>query len=115
GVGARATRGRVCARSMSPPWAGTARGPVPARPRQYVAARDAIWRGAQRRRSLDGFKSVYSIFVSRVDVYTATHVPTLSPRAQGEVGIVNAKRIWRMNQDFRAAKRRPLEQGIGLA
>jgi transaldolase len=39
-------------------------------PRQYVAARDAVWRGAQRRRSLEGFKSVYSIFVSRVDVYT---------------------------------------------
>jgi transaldolase len=38
-------------------------------PRQYVQARDAIWRGAQRR-SLDEFKSVYSIFVSRVDVYT---------------------------------------------
>ena len=38
--------------------------------RQYEAARDAIWRGAQRRKSLDGFKSVYSIFVSRVDVYT---------------------------------------------
>src|SRR5437868_3240118 len=37
-------------------------------PRQYTAARDAIWRGAQRRPSLDGFKSVYSIFVSRVDV-----------------------------------------------
>src|SRR5262249_51998785 len=34
-------------------------------PRQYIAARDAVWRGAQRRRSLDGLKSVYSIFVSR--------------------------------------------------
>jgi len=69
-------------------------------PRQYVAARDAIWRGAQKRKSLDGFKSVYSIFVSRVDVYTEKHVPKLSERAQGLVGIVNAKRIWRMNEDF---------------
>src|SRR5207248_3738067 len=43
--------------------------------RQYRAARDAIWRGAQRRKSLDGFKSVYSIFVSRIDVYTEKHVP----------------------------------------
>src|SRR6185503_5190728 len=31
--------------------------------RQYKIARDAIWRGAQRRKSLDGFKSVYSIFI----------------------------------------------------
>src|SRR4029079_8680765 len=38
--------------------------------RQYEAARDAIWRGAQRRSDLKTFKSVYSIFVSRVDVYT---------------------------------------------
>src|SRR5205085_7502713 len=32
-------------------------------PRQYVAARDAIWRGVQRRGSPGPFKSVYSIFV----------------------------------------------------
>ena len=74
-------------------------------PRQYVAARDALWRGAQRRQSLDGFKSVYSIFVSRVDVYTEKHVPGLSAAAQGQVGIVNAKRIWRMNQEFWADKK----------
>src|SRR5439155_8722452 len=43
--------------------------------RQYQAARDAIWRGAQRRPALDTFKSVYSIFVSRLDVYTEQHVP----------------------------------------
>jgi transaldolase len=48
--------------------------------RQYIAARDAIWRGAQRRKSgLAGFKSVYSIFVSRVDVYTEKHVPSFPP------------------------------------
>src|SRR5262249_40067097 len=62
-------------------------------PRQYIEARDAVWRGAQRRRSLDKFKSVYSIFVSRVDVYTEKHVSDLSPDAQGHVGIMNAKRI----------------------
>ena len=61
--------------------------------RQYNAARDAAWRGAQRRDSLQHFKSVYSIFVSRVDVYTQHHVPQLSAAAQGLVGIVNAKRI----------------------
>ena len=84
-------------------------------PRQYVAARDAIWRGAQKRKSLDGFKSVYSIFVSRVDVYTEKHVPKLSERAQGLVGIVNAKRIWRMNEDFWASKHLPLKQEIIFA
>jgi transaldolase len=82
---------------------------------QYRTARDAIWRGAQRRASLDGFKSVYSIFVSRLDVYTAEKVPELSPAAQGEVGIVNAKRIWRMNQQFWADKRLPLKQEMIFA
>jgi transaldolase len=84
-------------------------------PRQYIAARDAIWRGAQRRRSLDGFKSVYSIFVSRLDVYTEKHVPQLSPQAQGQVGIVNAKRIWQMNRQFWADKRLPLHQEMIFA
>src|SRR5947209_3297932 len=84
-------------------------------PRQYTAARDAIWQGAQRRRSRDGFKSVYSIFVSRVDVYTEKHVPELSPQAQGQVGIVNAKRIWQMNQRFWADKKLPLKQEMIFA
>ena len=34
--------------------------------------------------------------LSRVDVYTEQHVAQLSPAAQGLVGIVNAKNIWRM-------------------
>jgi transaldolase len=84
-------------------------------PRQYIRARDAAWRGAQRRKSLDAFKSVYSIFVSRVDVYTEHHVPQLSPQAQGMVGIVNAKNIWRMNQRFWADKKLPLKQEIIFA
>src|SRR5262245_10374534 len=84
-------------------------------PRQYVMARDAIWRGAQRRKSLDLFKSVYSIFVSRVDVYSDHHVPGLSAAAQGEVGIVNAKRIWRMNQEFWAKHYLPLKQEMIFA
>ncbi len=83
--------------------------------RQYLAARDAAWRGARRRPSLDGFKSVYSIFVSRLDVYTEQHVPTLSPAAQGLVGIVNAKRLWRLNQEFWADKKLPLKQEIIFA
>ena len=83
--------------------------------RQYEAARDAIWRGAQRRKSLDQFKSVYSIFISRVDVYTEKHVPELSPAAQGEVGLVGVKRIWLANQEFWAERPTPLKQEIVFA
>ena len=68
--------------------------------RQYEAARDAMWRGARQRDTLEGFKSVYSIFVSRVDVYTHKHVDDLSDDAQGSVGIANAKRIWAANREF---------------
>ncbi len=83
--------------------------------RQYEAAREAIWRGAQRRKSLERFKSVYSIFVSRVDVYTEKHVPELSQGAQGQVGIVNAKQLWRSNQQFWSGRRTPLRQEIIFA
>jgi transaldolase len=84
--------------------------------RQYQLARDAIWRGAVRREDgLHRFKSVYSIFVSRVDVYTAEYVSDLSPAAQGTVGIVNAKRIWRENQEFWKDKGLRLQQEIVFA
>ncbi len=83
--------------------------------RQYETARDAIWRGAQRRKDLATFKSVYSIFVSRLDVYTEKAVPQLSPAAQGQVGIVNAKRIWKANLDFWAPKKTPLQQEMIFA
>jgi transaldolase len=84
--------------------------------RQYQVARDAIWRGAQRRQEgLQDFKSVYSIFVSRVDVYTDEHFSGLSPAAQGMVGIVNAKRIWRENQEFWKTKGLRLQQEIVFA
>ena len=82
---------------------------------QYRAARDSVWRGAQRRESLDGFKSVYSIFVSRLDVYTAQDVPQLSGEVQGQVGILNAKRIWQENQAFWQQHATPLEQEIVFA
>jgi len=84
-------------------------------PRQYQAARDAIWRGAQKRNSLNLFKSVYSIFVSRVDVYTEKHVRELSAAAQGLVGIVNAKQIWAENRKFWADKKLPLAQEMIFA
>ncbi len=83
--------------------------------RQYIAAREAVWRGIQRRSDKENVKSVYSIFVSRVDVYTEEHVPELSPAAQGMVGIVNAKRIWKLNRDFWADKALPRKQEIIFA
>jgi transaldolase len=58
---------------------------------------------------------VYSIFVSRVDVYTEKHVPSLSAAAQGLVGIVNAKRIWAENQRFWADKQLRLAQEMIFA
>lgn len=85
-------------------------------PRQYRIAREAVWRGAQRRPGgIAGLKSVYSIFVSRVDVYTEKHVAQLSPTAQGLVGIVNAQRIWADNRAFWSDKNLPLEQEMIFA
>ncbi len=81
---------------------------------QYEQARSAIWRGAQKRSSLNGFKSVYSIFVSRVDVYTQERLNNLSA-SQGLVGLVNAKRIWRDNEAFWSDKKLPLKQQIVFA
>lgn len=84
-------------------------------PRQYRAAREAIWRGRQKFGKLESFKSVYSIFVSRIDVYTEKHVPQLSSEAQGMVGIVNAKRVWAENCDWWSGKRLPLAQELIFA
>jgi transaldolase len=83
---------------------------------QYRIARDAIWRGAQRRTDgLHDFKSVYSVFVSRLDVYTGERVPELSRASQGMTGILNAKRIWQENQEFWADKGLRLQQEIIFA
>ena len=82
---------------------------------QYRAARDAVWRGAQKRSDLSHFKSVYSIFISRIDVYTLKHCPDLSEDLQGRVGTINAKQVWRDNTDFWADKNTPLQQEIIFA
>lgn len=81
---------------------------------QYQQAREAVWRGAQRRQDLRAFKSVYSVFVSRIDVYTEKAVD-LSAEAQGSVGILNAKRIWRDNQEFWSDKHLALQQELIFA
>ncbi|MEM6690493.1 MAG: transaldolase family protein [Planctomycetota bacterium] len=82
---------------------------------QYIKARDAVWAGAQRHGNLDSFKSVYSIFISRIDVYTEQEVGDLSEDAQGQVGLLNAKRIWKMNKDFWSDKSCTLEQELIFA
>lgn len=83
--------------------------------RQYREARDNVWRGAKRRGDLATFKSVYSIFVSRIDVYTETKYPHISSDAQGLAGIVNAKRLWQENQIFWSKTPTPLDQEIIFA
>jgi transaldolase len=83
--------------------------------RQYNLARDACWRGLQRAADRNRIKTVYSIFVSRLDVYTEKAVPELSQSAQGMVGIVNAKRIWKLNQQFWADKGLKLKQEMIFA
>jgi transaldolase len=84
--------------------------------RQWRKAVENVWKGAQRRRNgLKRFKSVFSIFVSRVDVYTEKNVKDLSPEAQGQVGIVNVKRLWKLNQEFWKDKKLPLKQEIIFA
>ncbi len=82
---------------------------------QYVQARDAVWRGAQKLSDRSNFKSVYSIFISRIDVYTKDHVKSLSSDAQGQVGLLNAKRVWLANQEFWSGKGLPLEQELIFA
>ena len=83
--------------------------------RQYREARDAVWRGAQRRTDRTSLKSVYSIFVSRIDVYSLAKVPDLSPAAQGLVGIVNAQRIWAENNAWWGQHKLPRKQEIVFA
>ncbi|MEM6750315.1 MAG: transaldolase family protein [Planctomycetota bacterium] len=83
--------------------------------RQYEAARDAVWRGRQRFGQLDRFKSVYSIFVSRVDVYTQKKVAGLTDGAQGLMGVVNAKRIGIANAGFWSDKELELQQEMIFA
>ena len=82
---------------------------------QYRTARTNVWAGARQRPNLDDFKSVYSIFVSRVDQYSQKHLPKLSPAAQGQLGIVNAKQIWFDNQEFWSKHPTRLQQEIIFA
>ena len=48
-------------------------------------------------------------------MYTKEKVPSLSEAAQGQVGIVNAKKVWKLNQLWWADKKVPLQQEIIFA
>lgn len=82
---------------------------------QVEQARAAVWRGASRLPSLAAFKSVYSVFVSRVDLWAAKQAPNLSAAARGQTAIVNAKRIWNANRLFWQRHPTPLAQSIVFA
>ena len=82
---------------------------------QYHSARNNVWAGARKRANLEDFKSVYSIFVSRVDQYSSKYLPSLSAAAQGQLGIVNAKQIWIDNQQFWSKHPTRLQQEIIFA
>ena len=53
---------------------------------QYQTARDNIWKGAQRREDPKTLKSVYSIFISRIDAYTVKKISELLETFFHEVG-----------------------------
>ena len=55
------------------------------------------------------------MFVSRIDVYTDSDVTDLSADAQGMVGIVNAKLLWKSNEEFWSERKTPLRQEIIFA
>ena len=84
--------------------------------RQYRAARDAMWRGAAAAASLERFKSVYSIFVSRLDVYTEKHVPEACrrpPRAWSASSTPSASGL--RTSEFWKDHRTPLSQEMIFA
>ena len=58
---------------------------------------------------------MYSIFISRVDVYTQKQLPDLSDGLQGKVGILNAKQIGIANEAFWADKGLALKQEMIFA
>ncbi len=82
--------------------------------RQYQIARDNVL-GMRRRKIARSIQKRLQYFVSRLDQYSEKHLPKLSSAAQGESGILNAKRIWRENQDFWANKKTPLQQEMIFA
>jgi transaldolase len=84
-------------------------------PHQYEMARAAIAEGLERNSNSRDFKSVYSVFVSRVEQYAKVHMPYLSTEATSRLPIANAKQIWLMNQNFWGKNPMRLDQEIVFA
>jgi transaldolase len=82
--------------------------------RQYVAARDAVWRGARSRPSPEAFKSVFGVPVRSIDECLAQHFPELHAQTQGFAGVLYARHIWSLNQHFWESKGLPLRQAIAF-
>lgn len=82
---------------------------------QLQDARKAVWEGVKNRKNLKLFKSVYSIFVSRLDVYADQNLPNLSKEAKEVLGIYNAKKAWKDNTEFWKKIGLPLQQEIVFA
>ena len=57
-----------------------------------------MWRGRRGGSRSSGSSRSTASSSAGIDVYTKEHLPDLSPAAQGQVGIVNAKRLWKENQ-----------------
>ena len=67
--------------------------------RQYIIARDAFWRGIQRRKDTRHASSPSTASSSAASTCTPRSTcPTCRRRRRGMVGIVNAKHIWQLNQ-----------------
>ena len=84
-------------------------------PRQYKAAREAVWRRAPAPQRSGQFNSVYSIFVSRVDVYTEEARAAAFPGSAGpgrhrqrQAHLADESRFW-------SDKKLPLKQEIIFA
>ena len=84
-------------------------------PNQYAMARAAISEGLESNSNPRDFKSVYSVFVSRVEQYAKVHLPYMSDEATSRLPIANAKQIWLMNQDYWGTHPQRLDQEIVFA
>jgi transaldolase len=84
-------------------------------PNQYELARAAVAEGLERNPNPRDFKSVYSVFVSRIEQYAKVHLPYMSDEATSRLPIANAKQIWLMNQDFWSKHPQRLDQEIVFA
>jgi len=84
-------------------------------PNQYELARAAVVEGLERNPNPLDFKSVYSVFVSRIEQYAKVHLPYMSDEATSRLPIANAKQIWLMNQDFWSKHPQRLDQEIVFA